>query len=62
MALAISRVTTPVFLGIVYFAVLTPIGMLRRALGHRSLEHQPEKGGYWVVRREPRHSDLKRQF
>ena len=62
MALAISRVTTPVFLGVVYFAVLTPIGMLRRALGHRALEHQSEKGGYWVVRGEPRRSDLRRQF
>ena len=62
LALAISKVTTPIFLGIVYFAVVMPIGLLRRALGHRTLEHELENGGYWVVRGAPRHSDLRRQF
>ena len=62
LALAISKVTTPIFLGIVYFVVLTPIGLLRRALGHRALDHELQNGGYWVVRDEPRHSDLNRQF
>ena len=26
------KVTTPVFMGVVYFVVITPIGLLRRAL------------------------------
>ena len=62
MALAMSKVTTPIFLGIVYFAVLTPIGMLRRALSHQPLQHELQDGGYWVGRDEPRRSNLTRQF
>jgi len=62
LALAMSKVTTPIFLGIVYFVVVTPIGILRRVAGHRSLEHSVGNGGYWVVRPEPRQSDLRRQF
>ncbi len=30
LAHAISKVTTPIFMGIVYFVVMTPIGFLRR--------------------------------
>jgi hypothetical protein len=33
LAHAISKVTTPVFMGIVYFLVITPMGLVRRALG-----------------------------
>jgi len=62
LASVLSRVTTPIFLGIVYFAVFTPIGMLRRALGHKELEHELEDGGFWVIRKEPRRSNLRRQF
>ena len=33
LAHAISKVTTPIFMGIVYFVVLTPIGWIRRRRG-----------------------------
>src|SRR3982750_3294197 len=33
LAHAISRVTTPIFMGIVYFLVMTPIGLVRRLAG-----------------------------
>jgi hypothetical protein len=50
LARAISRVTTPIFMGIVYFVVLTPAGYIRRTLGRNPLVHQAEKGTYWVAR------------
>lgn len=62
LAIVLSRVTTPVFLGIVYFVVFAPTGMLRRALGYRTLERSAERGSFWVPRGQPRRSDLTRQF
>ena len=61
---AISRVTTPIFLGIVYFLVILPFGVARRALGKNALTRPLTGGGYWVSRKPipgPR-SDLRRQF
>lgn len=59
LALMLSKVTTPVFMGIVYFVVLTPIGLLRRLFTSR-----PVRGdSLWVLRDAGmRASDLERQF
>jgi hypothetical protein len=58
---AISRVTTPIFMGVVYFLVITPIGVARRTLGGNPLRaHQGESG--WVDRRGEPRGDLTRQF
>jgi hypothetical protein len=59
LAHAMSRVTTPVFMGIVYFGVLTPLALVLRAGRRRG----PRPDTLWV-RRAPdaRRSDLRRQF
>jgi hypothetical protein len=66
MALAtlISRVTTPVFMGIVYFGLITPIGWVRRALGRNPLAPPSGAASFWVARagRSGTRSDLERQF
>ncbi len=65
MALAhvMSKVTTPVVMGLLYFLVFTPVGLVRRALGKNSLVHANSNGGYWAPRPEgQRRSDLDRQF
>lgn len=62
LALLISKVTTPVFMGIIYFLVLTPIGTLRRALGKNSLVHQPGPHGLWADRSADPRSSLDRLF
>ena len=63
LALAISRVTTPVFLGIVYFGVLTPIALVMRLVGRRPLRQSRDASTYWVDRpASERRSDLRRQF
>lgn len=49
-AMAISRVTTPLFMGIVYFVVLTPAGWARRTFGKNPIEHTGESGTYWAAR------------
>jgi hypothetical protein len=59
---AISRVTTPIFMGVVYFIILTPVGFIRRAVGGNALAHRSGKDGFWSDRsRQPR-SSLDRQF
>ena len=62
MALAISKVTTPIFMGLVYFVVLTPTGVFMKIFGRRPLRHSAESGGFWKSMDAARHSDLTRQF
>jgi hypothetical protein len=59
----LSRVTTPVLMGAVFFLVITPIAFAARLAGHRPLERGATASGLWIPR-EPgaRQSDLERQF
>src|SRR5688572_25382601 len=41
LARVLSKVTTPIFMGIVYFLVLGPIGLIRRVFGKNSLVRAP---------------------
>jgi hypothetical protein len=50
LALAISKVTTPVFMGAIYFLVLTPSGLLARLLGHRPVARARSATSYWQTR------------
>ena len=63
LAIAISRVTTPIVMGIIYFGLFTPVGLVRRALGRNALVRRPAETGYWIARDEgARRSDLTHQF
>lgn len=63
LALAISKVTTPVFMGVLYFLVLLPAGVIMRLVGKRPLVHPAGEHGYWVLRdREGTTSTMDRQF
>ena len=61
LAHAISRVTTPVVTGIMYFVALTPFGVVRRTVGRSPLHQSRVHGTFWVTRGN-RRSDLQRQF
>lgn len=58
-----SKVTTPIFMGIVYLLVLTPLGFVLRLTGRYPLGRPDPTKSVWVVR-EPgqRRGDLQRQF
>jgi hypothetical protein len=64
LAHAISKVTTPIVMGIMYFLVIVPTALLRRALGGNPLEHREAGGSYWKPRPEGarRSGSMKRQF
>lgn len=62
MAVAMSRITTPVFLAVLYFGVFLPTGLIRRTFG-RSPVARGRATSHWYTRPEGgRKSDLKRQF
>ena len=57
---AISKVTTPIFLGIVYFVPITVTGLVMRLLGRNPMRRRDVEGSFWVTTDQS--SDLHRQF
>lgn len=64
LALVLSKVTTPIFMGVIYFIVITPMGVIMKLIGRRALEHQPTNNSYWIERTgpQPTADQMKRQF
>jgi len=66
LARRISRFTTPVFMGIVYFLILTPTGLLRRGFTRKSISPDRSKPTFWIDRprleREALRRRMERQF
>jgi hypothetical protein len=58
---AISKVTTPIFLGIVFFLIIMPVGLLMRLLGRNPVRHAPVGGSYWAPRGKV-HGTMSNQF
>lgn len=63
LAHLISKVTTPVFMGIVYLLVVTPTGLIMRMVGKNPLRRSRRERSWWretdgVGHRE----DMRRQF
>ena len=63
LATVISRVTTPLFMGAVYFLVLTPMALIRRFAAGNPMRHTATEHGYWVSRSAPPTADgMEHQF
>lgn len=60
-ALMLSKVTTPIFMGIVYFGLFLVTGLLRRAMGKNAMVRVEENGSFWAAREVTR-GNLERQF
>lgn len=63
LAHLISKVTTPIFMGVVFFLVITPIALLMRLFGKAPMRPRHGRETYWVPR-DPSatRGDLTRQF
>jgi hypothetical protein len=64
MSAGLSKITTPVFMGIVYFVALAPIGLGMRLVRRNPLERPAGAASFWV-KREPgteRRADMQHQF
>lgn len=63
LAHLLSKVTTPIFMSVVYFLVITPVGLLMRAFGRNPVVPVLSNGSYWVTRGESAsRSSMERQF
>ncbi len=63
LAKVISRFTTPIFMGIVYFLVLTPMAILRRLIGGNPMRHAATDNSYWAPHSAlPKGEDMEHQF
>jgi hypothetical protein len=64
LAAALSAVTTPVFMAVIYFGVLTPVGFMVRLLRGNPLVRPRSGASFWVPREGAarRRSDMERQF
>ena len=61
--LALSKITTPIFMSIVFYGVLMPIGLLRRVFSSEKLVPSRTAQTFWHSRPEnARRGDLKHQF
>jgi hypothetical protein len=62
--LAISKVTTPIIMGAMFYLVITPFGLVKRMFSRSSVARQPRTApSYWAERPVgARRGDLKRQF
>jgi hypothetical protein len=59
----LSKVTTPLIMGIVFFLVVTPMGLVRRATGNDSLGRRFEKtASYRVPSPKPPAKNLEKPF
>jgi Saxitoxin biosynthesis operon protein SxtJ len=61
LAHLISRVTTPIFLALVYFLAIMPVGLLMRLFGKNPLRHRPVNGSLWLPRSDER-GTMSQQF
>lgn len=64
LAHLISKVTTPIFMGIVYFGVITPIGLIRRRSGKGSPINRKRGQSAWNAHNPAvsEGSQMERQF
>jgi len=62
----LNKLTTPFVMGVIFFLVLTPIALIRRAMGSDDLrlKSDPKATSYWIPRDPPgpNPQDLERQF
>jgi hypothetical protein len=64
LAHAISKVTTPIVMGVMYLLVITPVGALRRTFGGNPLVHAERERSFWRERPAGRRrsASMQRQF
>jgi hypothetical protein len=64
LAHLISKVTTPIFMGVVYFVVMMPIGFIRRVMGSPLVPEKERSASRWQphIPAEPLGENMERQF
>jgi hypothetical protein len=55
LGVLLGKVVSPIALGILFYAVLTPVALILRLTGQDPLRLRPDRGGdsYWITRKPP---------
>jgi hypothetical protein len=53
VGLALSRIVSPVVIGVLFLLIVTPLGLLMRLLGRDPLRVKSAPGGSYWIRRDP---------
>lgn len=55
LGLLLNRIVSPVVMGVIYFALLTPVAMFQRLRGRDVLNRRfdPQRSSYWIPRDPP---------
>jgi hypothetical protein len=59
---AISKVTTPIFMAIVYYVAIVPMGVLMRMLRRNPIDRDATADSFWVVHESKGADQMNRQF
>ena len=66
LGMLLARIVNPVVLGLLFYGVVTPMGLLMRAFGKRplNLRYDPAAATYWIERtpRGPAPASMRDQF
>jgi hypothetical protein len=61
-AVLLSKVTTPIFMGVIYFAVISPMGLVMRVAGRNPLKSGSPDTAWFTRPSDARRGVLERQF
>jgi hypothetical protein len=59
---AISKITTPIFMAIVYYVTIAPMGVLMRLMRRNPVNRRAADGSFWVVHEHKNVDQMNRQF
>jgi hypothetical protein len=66
LGLILHRITSPIVMGLMFYGVITPIGLIRRGFGWDVVRRGFDRGtnSYWIERRPPgpRPETMSKQF
>ena len=62
LARATSFVTTRIVMALLYFGIITPVGLLRPMVADNPTTQRATSNGYWKARARGRPSNMERQF
>ena len=58
----LGRIIAPIAMGVVYFVIITPIGLFMRLIGKDLLRTKSSKNNSYWIKREKNIGSMKRQF
>jgi len=58
----LGRIISPIVMGVIYFIIMTPIGLFMRLIGKDLLKIKPSKNNSYWIKRDKNIGSMKRQF